>query len=93
MSRTRTNIEIDDNDLARVMQRYNLRTKTEAVALALRKAAGPRPMTKDEALAMRGAHYIEDPPGEHLMTKEEALAMEGAHYIDEAPGERALRER
>lgn len=36
---------------------YAVRTKTEAVDLALRYLAG-QPMTRDEALAMRGAHAI-----------------------------------
>jgi Arc/MetJ family transcription regulator len=64
---SRTNIEIADEPLAIVMRRYGLRTKTEAVDLALRRLAG-QPMTVDEALAMRGANAIsvvpEDrPPG------------------------------
>jgi len=57
MSRTRTNIEIDDTHLRLVMDRYGLRTKTEAVDLALRHLAG-QPMTREEALAMRGTHAI-----------------------------------
>jgi Arc/MetJ family transcription regulator len=61
MSRTRTNIEIDDTHLQTVMDRYGLRTKTEAVDLALRHLAG-QPMTREEALAMRGAHAVERVP-------------------------------
>jgi len=57
MSRVRTNIEIDDTYLQVIMKRYGLRTKTEAVDLALRHLAG-QPMTRDEALAMRGARAI-----------------------------------
>ena len=57
----RTNIEIDDNTLDIVMRRYGLRTKTEAVDLALRRLAG-EPMTTDEALAMRGAMAIGETP-------------------------------
>jgi Arc/MetJ family transcription regulator len=57
MPRTRTNIELDDTNLAIVMRRYNLRTKTDAVDLALRRLAG-EPMTRDEALTMRGAKAI-----------------------------------
>lgn len=64
MSRTRTNIELDDEHVARIMRRYKLRTTTEAVALALRKTAGEPPMTREEALAMGGAHTIDDVPGE-----------------------------
>jgi Arc/MetJ family transcription regulator len=61
MSRVRTNIEIEDVYLRAVMERYGLRTKTEAVDLALRHLAG-QPMTREEALSMRGAHAIGDLP-------------------------------
>jgi Arc/MetJ family transcription regulator len=57
----RTNIVIDDELLDTVMRRYGLQTKTEAVDLALRHLAG-RPITTDEALGMRGAHLMEQPP-------------------------------
>jgi Arc/MetJ family transcription regulator len=63
MSRVRTNIEIEDTYLQAVMDRYGLRTKTEAVELALRHLAG-QPMTRDEALAMRGAHAIGELPAD-----------------------------
>jgi Arc/MetJ family transcription regulator len=68
MTRTRTNIEIDDDYVETIMERYGVRTKTEAVDLALRHLAG-QPMTREEALAMRGARAIgkvpadERPPG------------------------------
>jgi len=63
MSRVRTNIEIEDAYLQAVMDRYGLRTKTEAVELALRYLAG-QPMTREEALAMRGAHAIAEVPAD-----------------------------
>lgn len=63
MTRTRTNVEIDDDVLATVMRRYRLATKTEAVDLALRRLAG-RPMTRDEALAMRGAQALDEVPAD-----------------------------
>ncbi|HEY6277475.1 MAG TPA: type II toxin-antitoxin system VapB family antitoxin [Streptosporangiaceae bacterium] len=63
MSRVRTNIEIEDTYLQAVMDRYGLRTKTEAVEFALRHLAG-QPMTREEALAMRGAHAIDEPPAD-----------------------------
>ena len=50
---------IDDELLDLVMRRYGLRTKTEAVDRALRHLAG-RPMTTDEALAMRGVRAIDE---------------------------------
>jgi Arc/MetJ family transcription regulator len=57
MSRVRTNIEIEDSYLETIMDRYGVRTKTEAVDLALRHLAG-QPMSREDALAMRGAHAI-----------------------------------
>ena len=64
MPRTRTNIEIDDDHVRTVMDRYGIHTKTEAVDLALRHLAG-QPMTRDEALAMRGANAIDQLPADH----------------------------
>ena len=43
------------------MDRYGIHTKTEAVDLALRHLAG-QPMTREEALAMEGAHAIGEIP-------------------------------
>lgn len=50
---TRTNIDIDDRLVEIAMERYNLRTKKEAVNLALEKLVGGV-MTKEQALAMEG---------------------------------------
>ncbi len=61
MSRVRTNIEIEDDYLKAIMSRYGVHTKTEAVDLALRHLAG-QPMTRDEALAMRGAYAMGEIP-------------------------------
>ena len=61
MVRIRTNIEIDDRYVRRIMDRYGIHTKTEAVDLALRHLAG-QPMTREEALAMEGAHAIGEIP-------------------------------
>ena len=63
MARRRTNIEIEETYLRIVMDRYSLRTMTEAVELALRHLAG-QPMSREEALAMRGAHAIDEPPAD-----------------------------
>jgi Arc/MetJ family transcription regulator len=63
MPRLRTNIEIEDVYVQRIMDRYGLRTKTEAVELALRHLAG-QPMTREEALAMRGALAMDEPPAD-----------------------------
>lgn len=63
MTRVRTNIEIEDSYVAAVMDRYGVRTKTEAVDLALRHLAG-QPMTREEAQAMRGANAIDSVPSD-----------------------------
>ena len=39
---SRTNIDIDDELVAAAMRKYGLRTKREAVDLALRRLVGPR---------------------------------------------------
>jgi Arc/MetJ family transcription regulator len=64
MPRSRTNIEIDDDLVRIVMSRYAVRTKTEAVDLALRHLAG-QPMSRDEALSLRGAQAIGQVPEDH----------------------------
>jgi Arc/MetJ family transcription regulator len=63
MAKARTNIEIDDGYVQTIMDRYGVRTKTAAVDLALRYLAG-QPMTREEALAMRGADAILEPPAD-----------------------------
>jgi Arc/MetJ family transcription regulator len=59
MARRRRNSEYVNE----IMRRYGLRTKREAVALALRHLAG-RPMTREEALAMEGANAIGEMPAD-----------------------------
>lgn len=61
MTRVRTNIEIEDVYVRRIMDRYGIHTKTEAVDLALRHLAG-QPMTREEAMAMEGAQAIGEVP-------------------------------
>jgi len=63
MARVRTNIEIEDVYVRAIMERHAVRTKTEAVDLALRHFAG-QPMTRDEAMGMRGARAIDEPPAD-----------------------------
>jgi len=53
MHMTRTNIDIDDELVAEAMRRFGLKTKREAVDLALRKLVKPR-MTREELLALEG---------------------------------------
>lgn len=56
---SRTNIDIDDELVATVMRRFGLRTKKEAVDLALRRLAGPVP-TREELLALEGSGWDGD---------------------------------
>ena len=53
---TRTNIEIDDVLIDRAMRLYRLRSKREAVDLALRRLVG-EPMSRAEALATEGTGW------------------------------------
>jgi len=61
--KVRTNIEIEETYVRDIMDRFSIHTKTEAVDLALRHLAG-QPMTRDEALAMRGARAILQVPAD-----------------------------
>jgi len=63
VSKVRTTLEIEDTYVQAIMNRYRVRTKTEAVDLALRHLAG-QPMTREEALAMRGANAIAEAPAD-----------------------------
>lgn len=55
----RTNIDIDDDLCRQVMERYHLKTKREAVDMALRHLAG-EPLGLDEARALRGSGWDAD---------------------------------
>jgi Arc/MetJ family transcription regulator len=55
----RTNIDIDDELVGRAMRVYRLRSKREAVDLALRRLVG-EPMNHREALAMEGSGWAGD---------------------------------
>ena len=63
MSMVRTNIELEDDYVQAIMDRYGVRTKTAAVDLALRHLAG-QPLSREEALAMRGARAIGSVPAD-----------------------------
>jgi Arc/MetJ family transcription regulator len=56
---TRTNIDIDDELVAEVMRRYNLKTKREAVDLALRRLVGPR-VTAEDIRSLHGIGWESD---------------------------------
>jgi len=55
----RTNIEIDDELIARVMRIYRLSTKREAVDLALRRLV-VEPLTPEALQAMEGSGWEGD---------------------------------
>lgn len=55
----RTNIEINEELVGRAMRVYRLRSKREAVDLALRRLVGD-PMGQREALAMEGSGWAGD---------------------------------
>lgn len=52
----RMNIELDDELVAAVMERYQLPSKRSAVDFALRQLLAV-PMPRDEVLAMRGSGF------------------------------------
>jgi Arc/MetJ family transcription regulator len=56
---TRTNIEIDDLLIDRAIRLYRLRSKREAVDLALRKLVGET-MSRKEVLATEGTGWAGD---------------------------------
>ncbi|MCC2664764.1 MAG: antitoxin [Geminicoccaceae bacterium] len=56
---TRTNIEIDDELIERVMRRYDFRTKREAVEGALRHM-DIEPFTREEILELEGMGWEGD---------------------------------
>jgi len=55
----RTNIDIDEDAVRLVMERYHLRTKREAVNFALRSIAG-EPLDLDRARGLRGTGWEGD---------------------------------
>jgi Arc/MetJ family transcription regulator len=55
----RTNIELDDELIARAMRIYRLRTKREVVELALRRLVA-EPLSLVEARALRGSGWHSD---------------------------------
>jgi Arc/MetJ family transcription regulator len=59
MSRTRTNIEIDDDIVETAMRLYGTRSKRETVDLALRRLVGSR-LGTEEALALEGSGWEDD---------------------------------
>jgi Arc/MetJ family transcription regulator len=56
---SRTNIDLDDALVSKVMRRYRLPTKRDAVDFALRALVG-NPMSREEALALEGSGWDGD---------------------------------
>lgn len=59
MSRTRTNIELDDEVVEAAMRLYGTKSKKETVDLALRRLVGAR-LSVDEAIALEGSGWEGD---------------------------------
>jgi len=57
---TRTNIDIDDDLVNRAMRTFGMRTKREAVHLALERLLGGGPMSLEEQLDMEGVGWDGD---------------------------------
>ena len=55
----RTNIEIDDELVAEAMRRFGLKTKREAVDLALRRLVGPR-LSPEFVMSLEGIGWEGD---------------------------------
>lgn len=68
----RTNIDIDDELVERAIRTFGLRSKREAVQLALERLLGGGPMTVAEQLEMEGAGWDGD-----------LDAMRGNRFADE----------
>lgn len=56
---SRTNLDLDDAACQAVMERYHLRTKRDAVNLALRRLA-EEPLDLDDARRLRGSGWDGD---------------------------------
>ena len=56
---TRTNIDIDDELVAQVMQRFGVATKKQAVDLALRRLVGA-PLSREFLLSLEGIGWEAD---------------------------------
>ena len=57
---TQTNIDIDDELVERVMKTFRLRTKRQAVHLALERLVGSGPLSLDDQLGMEGIGWDGD---------------------------------
>jgi Arc/MetJ family transcription regulator len=71
---SRTNIDIDDELVDRVMRMYRLESKRAAVQLALERLVG-EPMTTDEILAMQGVGFPLD--NDELEGRDEPVDLSG----------------
>jgi Arc/MetJ family transcription regulator len=69
------NVEIDDDLVALVMRRHGFASQAEAVDAALRRLAArgaapvaghPAPLSREQALAMRGSGWAVKPAGPRL---------------------------
>jgi Arc/MetJ family transcription regulator len=56
---TRTNVDVDEELVSEVMRRYHLRSKREAIDLALRRLVGEA-MSTEQVLALEGTGWEGD---------------------------------
>lgn len=80
---SRTNIEIDDELIGRVMERNGIATKRAAVEWALRKA-DLEPMTPDEIMAMAGTNFWTGDPAAIDLDPEEFADLYAEHAKNSA---------
>jgi len=57
---SRTNIDLDDELIAEVMRRFDIKTKQAAVDLALRRLVGA-PLSREFLLGLEGVGWDGDP--------------------------------
>ncbi len=81
MARVRTNIELEERYVSAIMDRFGVHTKTEAVDLALRHLAG-QPMTREEALAMRGARAIDRLPDDVATARLPMILVDSSAWVE-----------
>src|SRR5215207_9151919 len=73
---SRTNIELDDELIAEVMRRYGVRTKREAVDLALRRLVG-MPLTREFLQRLKGVSWTSSGPRSHHESRDIGATVVG----------------
>lgn len=79
---SRTNIDIDDDLIAEAMRKYGVKTKKDAVDLALRRLVGPK-LTKEIFESVRGIGWEGDLDEMRRSRFEDWSLSEAADSVDE----------